>query len=267
MRYSRKKAAGEKETDGAAIKAMFEEVKIWVANQYKGYPIDVAAVFTKFQFAVTSSDNSETKTDTGDMFIGVGTKRSKMEYYSLLLHELRHAVNFAWQATAPDKSKVASDMGLAIEGSGVAVEALLLEPFLKQTLKNDLAYALYALDYGLRDARFAGTTEATLQKYFRGGCSGVTDADSICFTKNIAVSYGLTGALADNAALRAHAGTQYFQYISGGVQVVDDIAYLQNKVDPSGKRRVDPYVLFACGCNTPSRDDKYVAALKACMHL
>jgi len=107
--------------DETAIKAMFEEVKIWVANQYKAYPINVASVFPKFQFTVTSKDNSETKNDTGDMFIGVGTKRSKMEYYSLLLHELRHAVNFAWQATAPDKSKVASDMGLAIEGSGVVV--------------------------------------------------------------------------------------------------------------------------------------------------
>jgi hypothetical protein len=218
-----------------------------------------------FQFTVTTGNNSETKADTGDMFIGVGTERSKMEYYSLLLHELRHAVNYAWQAKAPDKSKVGSDMGFAIEGSGVAAEALLLEPFLKQVLKNDLAYALYALDYGIRDVRFVATTDATLQRYFRSSCSGTNYANSIDFTKNIAVSYGLTGVLADNLALRAHAGTQYFQYIWDGEQVVADIAYLQHQVDPSGRRRVDPYVLFACGLNTPRRDTKYVEALKACM--
>jgi hypothetical protein len=100
----------------------------------------------------------------------------------------------------------------ASNGSGVAVEALLLEPFAKATLKNETAYALYALDYGLRDARFAGTTDATLQKYFRAGCAGPSDKDTIEFTKNIAVGYGLTGTKADTVALRSHAGTQYLQY-------------------------------------------------------
>jgi hypothetical protein len=50
-----------------------------------------------------------------------------MEYYSWIIHELRHAVWRAWQATTPDKSKVKNDAGPAAEGSGVAVEALLLD--------------------------------------------------------------------------------------------------------------------------------------------
>jgi hypothetical protein len=47
--------------------------------------------------------------------------------------------------------------------------------------------------------------------------------------------------------------------------VLNDIGYLQSKIDPSGANLVDPYVLFACGLNNPRRDADYIAALKACM--
>jgi hypothetical protein len=253
--------------DDVAIKSMFEEVKAWVADRYQGYPIDIPSLYATFKFTVTTDGNATTSGSSGDIEFGVGTKRSKMEFYSILLHELRHAVNAAWRATASDKSKVISDMGMVREGSGVAVETLLLEPFLKDTLKDDLKYALYALDYGIRDARFTATTDATLQKYFRNGGSGADEPNTVDFTKSIAVSYGLTGALADTLALRAHVGTQYFQYISGGVQVVDDIAYLQSHIDASSKNKIDPFVLFACSLNNPRRDMRYVSGLKACMKL
>jgi hypothetical protein len=136
--------------DEVTIKSMFEEVKAWVGSRYVGYPIDVASQFSKFRFTVNNTGGAETSTSTGTINFGIGTKRSKMEYYGILLHELRHAVGYAWRATAPDKSKVALDTGTAIEGSGVAVEELLLASFLKETLKNDLTYALYIVDYGIR---------------------------------------------------------------------------------------------------------------------
>jgi hypothetical protein len=253
--------------DEAAINAMFDQVKAWVANRYRGYPIDIASLYPAFTLTVTTDGNATTSTASGNIEFGVGVQRSKMEYYSLLIHELRHAVAGAWSATAPDKSKVVYDMGMVREGSGVAVEALLLGPFLKETLKNDLAYALYALDYGIRDARFTGTTDATLQKYFRTGCSGAKDLNTVDFTKAVGVNYGLTGPLADALALRAHVGTQYFQYVSGGVQVVDDINYLQSEIDPTGRHQIDPYVLFVCGLNNPRREATYVNALKVCMKL
>lgn len=252
--------------DDSALKAMFAEVKMWVARQYNGYPIDIASLYQKITFKV-STDNNATTVVPGEITIGVGTARSRFEHYSTIIHELRHAIYYAWLANAPDKTKVKYDEGPALEGSGVAAEALLVQPFAKELLNNDTAYALYSLDYGLRDARYAGTTDATLQKYFRGGCSGADDPDTIEFTKNIAASYGLTGELADNVAIRSHVGTQYFQYISGGLQVLEGIAYLQSQVDPSGLHRVDPFVLFACGLNTPRRDPSYVAMLKTCMKL
>lgn len=251
----------------ASLNSMFEEVKAWVAREYRGYPIDVSSLFSRITLVFNTQAGSPDTVYPGVIKLGLSTERSKLEYYSWLLHELRHAVRFAWQATASDKSTVQDDEGPNVEGAGVAAEALLLEPFARATLKSDTAYALYMLDYGIRDAKFAGTTDATLQKYFRSECSDGPARNTIEFTKRIAAGYGLTGDKAETAALRAHAGTQYLQYILGGLQVLDTISYLQNRLDPDGSHRVDPYVLFACGLNNPSRDEGYVSALKACMKL
>src|SRR5262249_38427669 len=108
------------------------------------------------------------------------------------------------------------------------------------------------------------TTDATLQKYFRKECSGPQDPDTVEFTKQIAESYGLTGNLAKTAAIRAHVGKQYFQYIFSGERIVDDINYLQAEIDPAGKN-IDPFMLFVCGLNNPRRDAAYVSKLKACL--
>jgi hypothetical protein len=250
--------------DEALFKQMFAEVKTWVANRYAGYPIQISAVLDKVTFILNTSGGAETNQSDGTIKFGIGIKRSKMEYYSLLLHELRHAVVGAWLISASDKSQVVADTGQAIEGSGVAAEELLVRPFMREKLQNEIAYTLYALDYGLRDARFTATTQATLKRYLRPDCSG---DDTITFVKRIAVSYGLTGKLADTLALRSHAGTQYYQYISAGSQVLDDIEYLQSLIDPSRQHLIDPYVLFACGLNNPVRDAPFAARLKACMKL
>ena len=253
--------------DRLALEAMFEEVKAWVAHEHAGYPVDIAALYPHIGFVIDAHSDTADTVPPGKITIGIGTGRSKLEYYSWMIHELRHAVLYARQATVPDKSKVKDDEGFVKEGSGIAAEALLLAPFAKATVEGDTALTLYLLDYGIRDARFAGTTDATLQRYFRAGCAGPSDPDTIGFTRNIAAAYGLTGQKADTVALRSHAGTQYLQYIIDGMRMLDAIAYLQGQIDPTGRRRVDPYVLFACGLNAPSREEPYVTALKSCMEL
>jgi hypothetical protein len=249
------------------LKQMFEEVKTWVAREHQGYPIDIASLYPHITYTIDVHRDIPETIYPGTIVMGLGTSRSKLEYYSWIIHELRHAVWMSRVATATDKSAARNDEGLAIEGSGVAVEAQLLEPFAKAIFKNDTAFALYELDYGIRDARYAGTTDATLQRYFRPGCAAPSDANTIDFTRNIAISYGLTGPVADTVALRSHAGTQYLQYIMGGLHVLDTISYLQDQIDPTRRQKIDPYVLFACGLNNPSRDPAYVAALKTCMKL
>lgn len=165
----------------------------------RGYPIDMASLFEHIPLEVNTDNYPSTDNGTAKIWIGVGTKRSKAEYYSWLLHELRHAVQYAWSATSADKSHVKDDEGPTGEGSGAAVEDLLLPPFLKETLKNDTAFALYALDYGIRDARFAGTTDATLQRYLRVGCA---DANDLAFSlaaqtqSNVGSRRALVGPLA-----------------------------------------------------------------------
>jgi hypothetical protein len=259
--------ASVRAADSAAITAMAEEVKDWMATRYRGYPIDVAALLRKIRVVATASDNSGSDVATGDISIGVRTKRSRMEYYSLIIHELRHAVSYVWSTTAPEGLKIEPDRGPALEGSGVAAEALLLDTFLREMLHDDLAYALYALHYAVRDARMIATTDATLAKYFRSGCSGDNDANTIDFSRAVAKSYGLPDDAANAASLRAHAGTNYFQYITGSLQMLGDIAYLQGQIDASGGHVVDPFVLFACGLNNPRRDATYVNSLRACMGL
>ena len=253
--------------DAAAVNAMSDEVKKFMASRYRGYPIDLAALLQKIQVAASASDNSGSDISTGNVSIGVRTKRSKMEYYSLIIHELRHAVSYAWSANAPEGTKIEPDRGPALEGSGVAAEALLLDKFLKSLLHDDLAYSLYALHYAIRDARMIGITDATLAKYFRSGCSAENDANTIEFTRAVAKSYGLADEVANATSLRAHVGTNYFQYITGSLQMLDDIAYLQDRIDPAGKHSIDPFILFACGLNNPRRDAKYVNSLRACMGL
>jgi hypothetical protein len=135
-----------------------------------GYPIDIVSLFSHITLVLDTQAGSPDTVYPGVIRLGLATERSKIEYYGWLLHALRHAVRFAWQANAVDKPRVQDDEGPNVEGAGVAAGALLLEPFPKATLKNDAAYAIYPLDYGIRDARF-GTTDATLQGYFRSGCS------------------------------------------------------------------------------------------------
>jgi hypothetical protein len=249
------------------IKAMFEEVKSWIASHYSGYPIPISALLKRIDLDVTTKDYPFAENGTAKILIGVGTRRSRAEYYSWLLHELRHAVNFAWHATAPDKTKLADDEGPANEGSGVAVEDLLLWPFLEDTIKSKIALVLYSLEYGIRDARFVATTDATLQKYLRPDCSRTTDLDTVEFTKRIALAYGLTERRADTVAERAHAEAQYLNYIWGGLYMLDELRILQSQMDSSRNQGVDPFVLFVCGLNTPRRDKSYVDALRTCMKL
>jgi hypothetical protein len=246
--------------DADELYGMFEEVKAWLARRYRGLPVDIESLLPRISLEVDTRNTAFTERHIAKIHIGVGTRRSKAEYYGWLLHELRHAVAHARYQTTPDPSHVKKDEGLAIEGSGVAVEDLLLFPLLEETLKNDTALALYTLDYGVRDARLAGTTDATLQKYLRPGCAG-SNLDTIDFTKSIARDYGLLGEKADTVVERAHAGTQYLQYIWAGLYMLNEIAFLQTELN----HRVDPFTLFACELNTPRRDKPYVDALKTCV--
>jgi len=44
--------------DEAAIKLMFEEVKSWVAETHRGYPIDIESLYASITLKVTTDNNA-----------------------------------------------------------------------------------------------------------------------------------------------------------------------------------------------------------------
>ncbi len=251
--------------DEIAIRKLYSDIKTWLSRRYQGYPINVGRALETARLEVAYTNNAVVNGDKMLMTIGIKTSRSLIEHISTIIHEFRHVV---WRAMKRDNQgilPVVEDEGPVIEGSGAAVEELLVADFMKDYVLNDVARALYALQYAIKEARFAGTTDATLQTLFRKSCDGDSEPNTIEFTKRIAIGYGLTGILAENASVRSHVGTQYFQYLWNGESVLDDIEFLQMKIDPTRQRRVDPFVLFACRLNNPRRDEKYVSDLKHCM--
>jgi hypothetical protein len=253
-------------TDQTIAQSLFDNVKDWVGKQYPGYPIDVQKLTGSLtEFEVTKASNSFTDTQTARVQFGIGTPRSYYEHYSTLLHELRHALAAKYKSDHLEDPTVASDIGYAVEGSGNAVERMVLERFASSVIADDVALTLYKLDYGIRDARIVGTTDATLQVFYRPDCSGVADPDTIDFVKTVVAGYGLTGELGENAVRRAHTGSGYLQYAYGEQLIMDDIGYLDHELGLAADRGLDPYILFACGLNLPQRNQEYINELRVCL--
>lgn len=223
--------------DQAIAQSLFDNVKDWVGKEYVRYPIDIQKLAGSLnEFEATTASNSFTNTLTARVQFGIGTPRSYYEHYSTLLHEVRHALSARYKAEHLDDPTVASDTGYAMEGSGNAVERLVLERFASSVITDDVALTLYKLDYGIRDARVVGVTDSTLQVLYRTDCSGEADVDTVDFVKKIAASYGLTGDLGENAVRRAHTGAGYLQYAYGEQLILDDISYLNHELGLTANR-------------------------------
>ena len=244
---------------------MIDEIKSWLIDRYSSYPIPIGAILSEVEIEVITGNSTSTIVETGKISVGVGQSRSKIEYYSSLIHEFRHAIAAYWANNAPEGTKVVIDMGLSREGAGIASEELLLPIFLKEQLNDALAINLYKLSFASRDARIMGTTAATLERFFRQKCDDATDLDTIEYSKSIAIAHGISGNLVDTASLRSHAGTDYLQYVWGGLQMLDELEILQQKILPNREKLLDPYVLFLCGQNTPKFDNTYIEKLRSCL--
>jgi hypothetical protein len=248
--------------DIAQAQQMFEAVRAWLAARYPNYPQSVPDALAKVTISFHPGANAYADLFGGIQF-GLGIRRSHLEVYSLLLHELRHAVRAATVATPPVAPDTPTDDGFASEGSGVAAEDLLRVPFLKESLGNPLAVLLYQLDFAIRDARYVATTEAVLTRYDRTTCIASRCPDSIAQAMAIAHRHGLTGPLATTLAERSHVGTQYLQYIFSGERVKNMLqAYTQ---EIGTKQPIDPFTLFGCRLNNPRSDPAYVSKLKNCL--
>jgi hypothetical protein len=241
----------------AATGAMWEEVKDFLAARYDR---DGFELRSRVPATVTINAGPSTFSHrTLGITIGLGPRRSRAQLYSTLIHEAHHAINYSGDALV---------QGLAWEGAAVQAERQLLDPFLRHALAADPGMVpLYFVDFIVREARFTGTTAATLGVFLRDSCEPGSSPSTIEFAKQIAAGWGLPADALEMAALRAHRGTQYLQYIWGELMFRDLIGYLEEQIQPGVDNGIDPYDLAVCEMPFPARDPAAAARLAACLGL
>ncbi len=245
-------------SDAATANAMWEDVKAYVKKHYSGYAVDIASLLPA-TLKLSTSDSSYTEPPTAAspvaIQIGLGKVWSKAALYSTMLHEGKHAIDFASKAPV---------QGAAWEGGGVATEDLVQPKFVAEVMAPEgpkLPY--YRLNNAIDNVRIIATTDAALKVFLRPHCNA-QEPNSIDFAKNIVAGYGYADA--DTQLLRsrrAHNGTQYLSYSLGEVVYLDLISFLQGQVGAA--TAVDPYLLQACGLSNANASSTAAAALTACI--
>ena len=241
----------------AATSSMYQEVVDFLAARYDRDGFDLRA---RVPATVTINAGPSTFTHrTLGITVGLGPRRSAAQLYSTLIHEVHHAINYSGDVLV---------QGLAWEGAAVQAERQLLAPFLRHALAGDPGKVpLYFVDFIVREARFTGTTAATLAVFLRDSCEPGTSPSTIQYAKEVAAGWGLPADALEMAALRVHRGTQYLQYIWGELMFRDLVAYLEEQIQPGIDNGIDPYDLAVCEMPFPRKEPAEAARLAACLGL
>lgn len=246
--------------DLQAVNEMYDNVKKYIGVHYAGRTVDIAALLPPSVVVTTSNGIFAGASPTGGatITVGVGTANNKAALYSTLLHESKHAIDFASKASV---------QGAAWEGAAISAETLVHPKFIAEVMAAEgPKLPFYALSSELANVRTTATTDATLKVYLRKSC-GPTDPDSNQFAKSIVEGYGYTDpATLTLRARRAHYGAQYLSYDYGQVIYVDLMTWLQGQLGNAAPA-IDPYLLQACGMPSPNKDAAAVAKLKSCLGL
>ncbi|HET6583094.1 MAG TPA: hypothetical protein VFG69_06600, partial [Nannocystaceae bacterium] len=180
--------------------------------------------------------------------VGLGVARTTIEWYSTLLHEAHHVVNYNADLVVE---------GAAIEGAaGLASRAELGQ--LLASVTSPLEAAVGELALVSSDARLVGFTDATLGVLLRDDCRG---PDTIAYATEIAASWGVSDEDLPLAPYRAHAGTQYLGYLIGEVVYADRLAYFSSALGIE----VDAYDLQKCGMPAVEATPASAEALADCL--
>jgi hypothetical protein len=241
----------------ATTSSMYQEVVDFLAARYDRDGFDLRA---RVPATVTINAGPSTFTHrTLGITVGLGPRRSAAQLYSTLIHEVHHAINYSGDVLV---------QGLAWEGAAVQAERQLLAPFLRHALAGDPGKVpLYFVDFIVREARFTGTTAATLAVFLRDSCEPGTSPSTIQYAKEVAAGWGLPADALEMAALRVHRGTQYLQYIWGELMFRDLVAYLEEQIQPGVDNGIDPYDLAVCEMPFPDKEPHEAARLAACLGL
>lgn len=237
--------------DDATVKAMWNDVKAYIAQRYAGKPIDLGALVPAAPI-ITTSDGIFAGSD-GNVTVGLQNATNRASLYKTLLHEIKHVIDYRSHASV---------QGAAWEGAAVLTEDLVGMPMLSVVMANEAAkLPMYSLQVAIDEVRLTATTDATLKVLLRSSCTA-KEPDSIAFAKGIVASYGYTNP--DTLTLRsrrAHNGAQYLSYDLGSVVYADLMTWLGQQAGAS----VDPMLLQACGMPSPNKDAAAVTKLKTCL--
>lgn len=243
--------------DEATVKAMWANLKAFLASHYGGLTVDIAAL-APAEVSITTNQATYAAAP-GVVNVGLADPTNKATLYSTLLHEAKHAIDFASKAPV---------QGAAWEGAATLAEQMVSPTFLDEVMSSPAdqkRLPFYRLANQIEFVRLTATTDATLKVFLRNSC-GNGQPDTIDFAKNIVRSYGYD----DEPTLllrsrRAHYGPQYLEYDYGQVQYAGIVQYFQAQIGPS--KTIDPFVLQACDLTTPARNAAAVNKLKACLGL
>jgi hypothetical protein len=248
-------ASGEpvREADRKNILDMWNKARAFIAREYGGYRVDIAALVPEEPVIVPTGDIQFAI--GGQVNLSLGSKLNLASLSSTILHEMKHAV---------DQNSHAPIEGAAWEGGASTVERQVWPQFIEEAMAGQGDFLPMAiLKTEVDNVRLTATTDATLKVFLRESCNA-DEPDSIEFAKAIVASYGYTD---DNIlqlrSRRAHRGTQYLEYDYGQQMYLATLDHLQKAVGP--EPRVDAYLLQACAIANPKQDQATSDDLKACI--
>jgi hypothetical protein len=168
-----------READKAQILGMWRKIRAFIEREYSGYRVDIAALIPAEPSIVTTGQNNFTV--GGQVTLGLGTKWNLASFSSILMHEIKHAI---------DQNSHAAVEGAAWEGAATSVERQVWPIFIEEAMAEQAALLPIAkLQTEIDNVRFTATTEATLKIYLRESCSN-DEPDTIAYAEEIVRSYG-----------------------------------------------------------------------------
>ena len=241
--------------DEQQILEMWQTIRAYLQREYRGYADDIAARVPDRPILLTALiPSSSYATPDGAVSIGLKSSENKAILYAILLHEIKHAIDFRSGAIVE---------GAAWEGAAVAVMRGVWPRFIDEAMPGDaVSLAIAKLVTDIFNVRFTAGTDATLQVFLRQSCDA-SEPDTIDFAKKIIAGYGYDDENALARSKSAHNDSYMLTYDYGLTMYTDLMDYLQAGVGAAP--RVDPFLLQACRMPSPKKDEASVKRLKACL--
>jgi hypothetical protein len=235
--------------DEATIQALWTDVKAFLTRHYSGGTVDLAALLPdKIHLTTQNSTHVDQK---GEFTLGLGNAIALPVLASQMLHEAKHSLDA--------RSGVAAQIeGGAIEGGGLLVEQRIAPSLIAELYANDPLKAGFGqLSLIDSDLRLGARSEANIAVH-----EAPKHTDAIALVQSIGLKWNVPPEGMDTLVHRSFNGLQYANYLFGSLQYGALLDWLQQEVQPTQGRPIDPFLLLAYGVPVVGHDATSVSALK-----